>query len=256
MSTYFTRQKKDRDYTVVDNTYIRDNRLSWKAKGLFTYLLSLPEDWKIYLSELQTHAEDGRDSLMSAIASLEAQGYLSRVLVNPDNKFSGYNYEIIEQPSVQPATGKPLRKTRSGKPAAENPQLLSTDEPSTNRLSTNKATNLSSPAELDDKSVAKKIDDRAVELASLLHRRVHHNYPHLREDPKAIDNWAADIDKLNRIDGRDWQLIEAVIKWTQQDNFWKQNIKSGKKLRLQFDELLVRISAERDKAAKHKAVFI
>ncbi|MBA4274052.1 MAG: hypothetical protein C0436_00200 [Alphaproteobacteria bacterium] len=56
-----------------------------------------------------------------------------------------------------------------------------------------------------------------------------------------LDKWAADIDKLHRIDGRDWDTIEAVIRWAKADPFWKANIIAGKKLREQFPKLIARM---------------
>ena len=52
METKFIKTKKETNYTVLDNTFIQDTRLSWKAKGVMTYLLSLPDDWVIHLSEI------------------------------------------------------------------------------------------------------------------------------------------------------------------------------------------------------------
>ena len=69
-NTIFFREKKDRDYTVINNTVLKDERLSWKAKGLFCYLLSLPEDWNICLNDLQNRAKDGIDGLKSAVKEL------------------------------------------------------------------------------------------------------------------------------------------------------------------------------------------
>jgi len=59
-----------------------------------------------------------------------------------------------------------------------------------------------------------------------------------------IARWAADIDKLNRVDGQAWGNIEAVIGWCQADSFWSSNILSGKKLREQFDQLTAKMSAK------------
>lgn len=56
--------------------------------------------------------------------------------------------------------------------------------------------------------------------------------------PKDLTPWADAIDKLHRIDGRDWDEIEAVIRWCQDDSFWWKNILSGSKLRKQFTQLL------------------
>ena len=39
------RVEKTRNYTVMSNQHLRDKRLSLKAKGLLSLMLSLPEDW-------------------------------------------------------------------------------------------------------------------------------------------------------------------------------------------------------------------
>ena len=36
---------KNKNYTVISNVHLRDKRISLKAKGLLTLMLSLPEDW-------------------------------------------------------------------------------------------------------------------------------------------------------------------------------------------------------------------
>ena len=100
--TYFIRYSKQRDYTVMNNTFLRDDKLSWKAKGLFAYILSLPEDWKIYISELQTHATDGETSLRSAIKELTDNGYIIQKRLKDDKgRWASYVYQIIENPFVE-----------------------------------------------------------------------------------------------------------------------------------------------------------
>lgn len=39
------RIEKTRDYTVMANHHLRNTKLSLKAKGLLSLMLSLPEDW-------------------------------------------------------------------------------------------------------------------------------------------------------------------------------------------------------------------
>lgn len=144
--TQFIREKKERDYTVINNTVLKDTRISWKAKGLFCYLLSLPEDWVIYQSELLNHATDGRESLRKAIQELEQLGYLQIEKKRDDKGHFTTVYKVIENPNStdetdnngKPDTGNPTRKTRSGKPDTENPTLLNTNILNTNIQSTNK----------------------------------------------------------------------------------------------------------------------
>lgn len=52
-----------------------------------------------------------------------------------------------------------------------------------------------------------------------------------------VARWAADIDKLIRIDGQVAQEIEGVIRWCQTDGFWKAIILSGSKLREKWNQL-------------------
>jgi len=56
-----------------------------------------------------------------------------------------------------------------------------------------------------------------------------------------VVRWAADIDKLIRIDGKTDGEIERVIRWCQADSFWKGNILSGAKLREKWDQLTVKM---------------
>ena len=95
-----TIQKKTGNFTILDNTGLRDPNISWKAKGLLAYLLHLPDDWQVYLSDLQNRSTDGRDSTNSAIKELEKNGYIEKTK-NRDEKsgrFTGYNYIIYEMP--------------------------------------------------------------------------------------------------------------------------------------------------------------
>lgn len=55
---------------------------------------------------------------------------------------------------------------------------------------------------------------------------------------KTIQSWAHSIDLMIRKDERDSGEIIEVITWAQDDPFWRKNIRSGDKLRLQYDRLL------------------
>lgn len=37
--------EKSKNYTVMSNYHLRDKNLSYKAKGLLSFMLSLPDDW-------------------------------------------------------------------------------------------------------------------------------------------------------------------------------------------------------------------
>ncbi len=94
-----------------------------------------------------------------------------------------------------------------------------------------------------DKSLSKNVANEALEIAMALRTMVLENYPHLERSTDA-KKWATDIDKIHRLDKYDWKIIEGVMKWSQDDDFWSQQIRSGGNLRKHFDTMLVRIKSE------------
>lgn len=66
------------NYTVLPNRVLRDNRLSWKARGLLAYLLSMPDNWRTNSAQLAGVGRDGREAVRTGLAELEAAGYLAR----------------------------------------------------------------------------------------------------------------------------------------------------------------------------------
>lgn len=96
------RTKHKSNFTVVDNGYLKDENLSWKAKGLFTYILSCNDSWQFYLYELSKHAVDGKASTNKALKELLDNGYLKRSSRyehknnNKEKRFNGYNYDVFE----------------------------------------------------------------------------------------------------------------------------------------------------------------
>jgi phage replication O-like protein O len=62
--------------------------------------------------------------------------------------------------------------------------------------------------------------------------------------PPDLNKWGIDIDKMIRVDSRDPNDIESVIRWCQEDDFWKNNILSAGKLRKQFDQLKLKMPKE------------
>ncbi|EAZ84731.1 hypothetical protein P4645_10570 [Lysinibacillus fusiformis] len=93
---YINRVEKDKNYTVVDNGYIFDVRLSLKAKGLLTMMLSRPDDWMFYMDELQTHSADGEKSLRAGFKELQEHGYVKKFPVYENRKITKWVTVVYE----------------------------------------------------------------------------------------------------------------------------------------------------------------
>ena len=143
------RAKRKTNFTIIGNTGLKDKRLTLKAKGLLAYMLSLPDDWTFYETELTKHSKDGRDAIRSALRELEGAGYLVRNQERKDSgKFGQKEWKVWDEPLTdepltdEPLTDEPLTENPSAvNPTADNPTLLSTNELSTNELSTDKTNN-------------------------------------------------------------------------------------------------------------------
>ena len=82
--------KRDRgNYTNTSNKVIRDERLTWKARGIFNYLWSQADNWQFYVAEIANHAKDGVKSTRSGLDELEKYGYLKRI--NRHNKSGSFD---------------------------------------------------------------------------------------------------------------------------------------------------------------------
>lgn len=68
--------RRGADYALISRFALDDPRLSWKAKGLLTFLMNMPAGEKVYWSDVATYATDGKDSLEGARRELTDSGYL------------------------------------------------------------------------------------------------------------------------------------------------------------------------------------
>lgn len=92
--------KESGNFVMVHKNFIHDSNLSWKAKGILLYLLSRPDDWQVYETEIVKHSSDGLSGLKSGIKELEQVGYIQRNRKRDDKgRLKEYEYLVYEQPN-------------------------------------------------------------------------------------------------------------------------------------------------------------
>ena len=95
------RVNKTADYTVMSNFHLRDKRMSLKAKGLLSLILSLPNEWNYSLGGLVSICIEREVAVKTALTELKRCGYLRIDKVKPSKENGGryeYIYNIFEQP--------------------------------------------------------------------------------------------------------------------------------------------------------------
>jgi hypothetical protein len=75
--TFVIRHKVERDFTVIQNGLVRDERLKWADRGLLVYMLHLPPNFVLNYRYLTKVAPDGREAVMSMVKRLVTCGYVS-----------------------------------------------------------------------------------------------------------------------------------------------------------------------------------
>lgn len=92
-------EKRTSPFVVLDKSCLNDTRLKWRSKGLHAYLLSLPDNWKINMTDLTNRAIDGREGLRAAMHDLIRAGYVRRNRTrNEDGTMGGWEYVVYEVP--------------------------------------------------------------------------------------------------------------------------------------------------------------
>ena len=114
--------KRENPFAQIDKYPLKDENLSWQEKGLLAYLLSLPNDWDLYINELCKHATNGRDSTAAIVSKLIKKGYIIRERKREKGKFKGYDYQVFERPDLAENWKSVNGKSVNGKTVNEKPE--------------------------------------------------------------------------------------------------------------------------------------
>lgn len=140
---------KNKNYTVMSNTHLKDKRLSLKAIGLLSVVLSLPDNWHYTVNGLVGIVKDGERAVNGALSELKENGYLriEKLYPNKDGR-SKIEYQYIFSETPQDIQNVPLEQDIQNV-GLQNVGLQDvslqnvgtykyTNKPNTNKLNTNK----------------------------------------------------------------------------------------------------------------------
>ena len=130
--------KKVKNYTSMSNEHLQNKELSLKAKGLLSYMLSLPDDWNYSL--VVSNCKESKTSIRSALNELKQHGYLSVEKLYPNKTASKkieYAYNIYEERGLNPyIKNQDMDNPYLASQYIENNTQQSTSKRITNRLNT------------------------------------------------------------------------------------------------------------------------
>lgn len=121
----------DDGFTRVPNTWIRDKRMSFKARGVLMLLLSHEAGFRVTLRSLAATATDGRDAVASAVVELERLGYLRRSQRRSQGRNLGTAWILLDPhaPAAPTLPGLSTGGGLSAKTAPSYPQVADYPDP-------------------------------------------------------------------------------------------------------------------------------
>lgn len=224
------RVEKSRDYSVMANFHFRDRNLSWKAKGILSNMLSLPDDWDYSLAGLEKLASDGETSTRSAIKELERKGYLERKPIREKGRITDWEYIIFEKPKEE---NQVIEEPVVENPQVENQGQYNTNQSTTNQQSTKKSKE-SKQATFDDlinsfteneeirELLGEWLKVRKAKRAAMTNRAIELNLQKL--DKLAAESNMSVTEYLKEVICRGWQAFYKINNYSNQKKDNSMNI--------------------------------
>jgi hypothetical protein len=134
-------------FTIIDNDWLRDPRITWKAKGLLAYIASHAVGHVLRTEQIIAEGADSRDAIRSGLRELEEAGYLTRVQQRGEGgKITSTDYHLGTPGDGKPVAGSDQGEhgvsaggTSDGKPGAGEPAGKKTTQEKTREKTTSSA---------------------------------------------------------------------------------------------------------------------
>lgn len=114
-------------FTILSNDALNDERLSFAAVGLLSYVLSKPDNWIVRSADVFRRGGIGRGAYKTIMDELQAAGYATLVKErSPDGHMAGSYWDVSEIPSGGQPESQPDRESKNPTVGKPNP-IVKTD---------------------------------------------------------------------------------------------------------------------------------
>jgi hypothetical protein len=80
------------NFTIVSNDVINSKDLSFKAKGLYSYLCSKPDNWKFSYSGICSQCQESEKQIRAMVKELVENKLLIRIPIKDGNLFNEWEW--------------------------------------------------------------------------------------------------------------------------------------------------------------------
>lgn len=109
----------EQGFTRIPNTWLRDDRLGYRAKGLLAYLLSHEVGYTITLGQIARESNDGRHAIRAAIDELVSNGYLQTRRTHDERGWNAGLAWLLQDPNPKGENPTLENPTLENRPALE-----------------------------------------------------------------------------------------------------------------------------------------
>lgn len=134
-------------YVKIPNELLRDQTISWKAKGLFCWMASHEDTFTFTTKSIAKNYPDGRTSILNAMQELKESGWMT--YIKKANGYGKYLLNTTIKPELEILTldkstdksPKSEKQTMDQEPKSENPKLGYRTVRKPNRINKNNSNN-------------------------------------------------------------------------------------------------------------------
>lgn|SRR5574344_1599221 len=87
-----------KNFSIVPNELILDRNISPKARFLFVWMASKPDDWNFYMDNMSKESGLSPDVVRKCIKELIKRGWLYQGKQKNTGKFGSIEYELFASP--------------------------------------------------------------------------------------------------------------------------------------------------------------
>ena len=186
--------KIQRFFGAVPNDLLNNPEISFKAKGLYAYLNSKPDNWDFSVERIASQVKEGVESVRVGIQELEKFGYLKRIRYQNEKGFWEIDYMLFEVPTEEESS---LGKSEAGKPPKQY----------------NKENNKKDNTKKEEKEVDFKGLNEAVQTW------LEYKKEEKKQKYKTVDSTQAMIDKLYRLSEGDLETAKKIVEESMANNY-------------------------------------
>jgi len=136
---YMAKIKIERSFSQTPNDLLNNKNISLKAKGLFGFINSKPDDWDFTVEKIASQCKENTAAVRSAIVELESAGYLFRRKFQKEDSRWDIEYYLFEFPTFDFRTfenrtcenrtiGKPTNNSKTELTKTDNKKEIDVDE--------------------------------------------------------------------------------------------------------------------------------